>query len=133
MIPLCPSPAFLLLFPLTTVPACPHLPPPPLPPPFSLPPLPPPPSPPTPILPPPYPPLPPPLPHLPPPSPSPTHIYTRQTEYRQLTVCCQFPDGYPHSPLLVELKSKTISDQMLGGVVRVCDQELERHTGQPQV
>ena len=34
---------------------------------------------------------------------------------------------------VVELKSKTITEKMLEGMVRVCDQELRSKTGQPQV
>ena len=35
--------------------------------------------------------------------------------------------------LAVELKSKTIADKMLEGMVKVFDQELLRISGQPQV
>ena len=38
---------------------------------------------------------------------------------------------YPY--ILVELKSKTIADKMLGGMVKICDQELHNWLGQPQV
>ena len=34
---------------------------------------------------------------------------------------------------IVELKSKTITEKMLEGMVRVCDQELRTKTDQPQV
>ena len=33
----------------------------------------------------------------------------------------------------VELKSKHIAEKMLEGMVKICDQELHKMTGQPQV
>ncbi|CAI8038237.1 hypothetical protein GBAR_LOCUS21320 [Geodia barretti] len=65
--------------------------------------------------------------------PSLVQIKIRQTDHRQVNVCCQFPESYPSRPLLVELKSKTIADRMLEGMVKVFDQELLRISGQPQI
>ena len=45
----------------------------------------------------------------------------------------QFPKDYPHSAILVELKSKTIPDKLLSKLVEVCDQEIKIHIGKQQV
>lgn len=61
-----------------------------------------------------------------------TYTY-RHTNFKQLTVCVQFPENYPEERLLVELKSKTIPKKLVDGLVSVCDQELLKHKGQAQV
>ncbi len=65
--------------------------------------------------------------------PAMVQVKLRHTEYKQLTVRCQFPGDYPSSPLLVELNSKTIQEQVLDRLVRVCDKELRSHLGEEQV
>ena len=57
----------------------------------------------------------------------------RHTDFKQLTMCIQFPQDYPRERLIVELKTKTIPDKLIEGLVTVCDQELSKHLGQPQV
>ena len=48
-------------------------------------------------------------------------------------MCAQFPDGYPNEILLLELKSKSILDKLIDGLVRVCEQELDKHKGEQQL
>ena len=45
----------------------------------------------------------------------------------------QFPEVYPQSCLIVEMKSKTIPGKFLQKLVGVCDKELNRHAGNKQV
>lgn len=59
--------------------------------------------------------------------------HRRHTEFKQLTLCIQFPKDYPKERLIVELKSKTIPEKFLDGLVNVCDQELTKHLGNTQV
>lgn len=48
-------------------------------------------------------------------------------------MCAQFGKEYPKTPLLVELKSRTIPEKLLEGMVKVCDQEMQKHRGERQV
>ena len=57
----------------------------------------------------------------------------RYTDFKQLTLCIQFPKDYPQEKLIIELKSKTIPEKFLDGLVGVCDQELNKHLGNTQV
>lgn len=57
----------------------------------------------------------------------------RKTSHKDIAMCLQFPKDYPQSPLILEIKSKTIPEKFLEGFVRVCDQELKRHVGKKQV
>lgn len=50
-----------------------------------------------------------------------------------MTVHLQFPKDYPQKAILVELKSKTLSDKLLSKLVDVCDQELKKYIGKQQV
>ena len=57
----------------------------------------------------------------------------QRTDYRQLVLSIQFPKEYPDSVLLLEAKSKTITDDLLAGIVKVTEEHLEKFRGQPQV
>lgn len=57
----------------------------------------------------------------------------RRTDFKTLVVCIQFPEEYPHSPLLLELKSKTFSDKFLQRLTEICEQEAKTSLGKPQV
>jgi hypothetical protein len=48
-------------------------------------------------------------------------------------VCIQFTDTYPNTPLLVELKSKTLSEKLLQGLTNVCEREAKKYLGKAQV
>ena len=60
-------------------------------------------------------------------------IRFRRTDYRQLVLSIQFPKEYPDGVLLLEAKSKTISDDLLAGIVKVTEEHLQKFRGQPQV
>ena len=57
----------------------------------------------------------------------------RKTAHKDVVIVMQFRADYPQSPLILELKSKTITEKFLKGLVSVCDQELNRHIGKRQV
>ena len=44
-----------------------------------------------------------------------------------------FPSDYPKSPILFELKSKTLSLKLLDGLTRVTEQECKKEVGKPQI
>ncbi len=50
-----------------------------------------------------------------------------------MVVCFMFPDNYPNDPIIMELKSKVLSDRLLDGLSRVCEEEAKKLTGQRQV
>lgn len=52
---------------------------------------------------------------------------------RQMTAVMQFLENYPTEPVVVELKSKTLTEKLLDGVVKVCDAEARKYIGQKQV
>nr|CAD7588519.1 unnamed protein product [Timema genevievae] len=60
-------------------------------------------------------------------------VEIRQTAFKNIIVLIQFPEDYPHSSLLLELKSKTLSDKLLDGLTNVCEQEAKKILGKPQV
>lgn len=45
----------------------------------------------------------------------------------------QFPAKYPQEALVTELKSKTLSERLLDGVMKLCDAEAKKWSGQKQV
>lgn len=53
----------------------------------------------------------------------------KKTNFKTIVICAQFPQDYPHSPLLIELKSKTLSDKLLLALTNVCEQELKTKLG----
>ena len=57
----------------------------------------------------------------------------RQTNYKQMIVCFQFPDKYPTSGVMVELKSRHISQKLLDGLAKLAETEAKKHSGKPQV
>ena len=50
-----------------------------------------------------------------------------------MIVHLQFPQDYPQSGILVELKSKTLSEKLLNKLVDICDQEMKKYIGKQQV
>ncbi|KAG8328970.1 hypothetical protein J6590_097835 [Homalodisca vitripennis] len=60
-------------------------------------------------------------------------VEIKRTQFKQLVICIQFPEDYPASPLLIELKSKTLVDQLLAKVTTVCEEEAKKYLGKPQV
>lgn len=57
----------------------------------------------------------------------------RRTEHKALVVCIQFPEEYPNTPLLLELKSKTLSERLLQRLTAICEAELKKGLGKVQV
>ncbi|XP_055597182.1 uncharacterized protein LOC129747163 [Uranotaenia lowii] len=57
----------------------------------------------------------------------------QQTESRQLTVCLRFPVDYPKNRLLIEFKSKTMSETFIERFSKVCDAKAAEYVGKPQV
>lgn len=60
-------------------------------------------------------------------------VEIRKTACKQLTACIQFPQKYPTLPLLIELKSKTLSEKLLEKLTSVCEAEAKKYLGKPQV
>ncbi|KAL5010314.1 hypothetical protein ScPMuIL_012619 [Solemya velum] len=60
-------------------------------------------------------------------------VSLKKTEQKHLTANLQFPPNYPNEQIVVELKSKTLSDKLLYGLTNVCDQETKKWVGQKQV
>ncbi|XP_011199971.2 uncharacterized protein LOC105223814 [Bactrocera dorsalis] len=52
--------------------------------------------------------------------------------YRQLTVCLRFPANYPDESILVELKSRTLSNKFLDGLATLSEKHARQHLGKPQ-
>ncbi|XP_056639960.1 uncharacterized protein LOC130447264 [Diorhabda sublineata] len=57
----------------------------------------------------------------------------KRTDYKKLVVCIQFREDYPKTLLLLELKSKTLSEKLLLKLTDVCEQEIKKYLGKPQV
>uniref|UniRef100_A0A034VGU1 RWD domain-containing protein n=1 Tax=Bactrocera dorsalis TaxID=27457 RepID=A0A034VGU1_BACDO len=57
---------------------------------------------------------------------------TENESYRQLTVCLRFPTNYPDESILVELKSRTLSNKFLDGLATLSEKHARQHLGKPQ-
>nr|CAI5824572.1 unnamed protein product [Callosobruchus analis]CAI5858989.1 unnamed protein product [Callosobruchus analis] len=60
-------------------------------------------------------------------------VEIRRTDFKKIVVCMQFPKEYPRAPLLIELKSKTLSEKLLQRLTGVCEEEAKKILGKPQV
>ncbi|XP_046142863.1 uncharacterized protein LOC114873756 isoform X2 [Osmia bicornis bicornis] len=56
-----------------------------------------------------------------------------KTKFKTIIVCIQFSEDYPRTPLLIELKSKTLSVKLLDGLAEVCEKECKKFLGKAQV
>lgn len=56
-----------------------------------------------------------------------------KTTFKKLLVCIQFPQDYPSSSLLIELKSKTLSTKLLDGLTQVCEKECKNLLNKAQI
>ncbi|CAG5103463.1 Protein of unknown function [Cotesia congregata] len=56
-----------------------------------------------------------------------------RTTFKKIIVCIQFPSDYPQEPLLIELKSKTLSPKLLLKLTEVCEKECKNLIGKTQV
>ena len=50
-----------------------------------------------------------------------------------MNVILQFTAKYPDEPIVVELNSKTLSEKLLAGLIKMCDVEAKKRIGQKQV
>lgn len=57
----------------------------------------------------------------------------KRTDFKKIVICMQFTENYPHSPLLLELKSKTLSEKLLQGLSNVCEAEAKKYLGKGQI
>ena len=53
-------------------------------------------------------------------------VEIRRTEFKTIACCFMFPAQYPDKPILLELKSKTISQKLLAGLTRVAENECKK-------
>ncbi|XP_075148699.1 uncharacterized protein LOC142222440 [Haematobia irritans] len=52
--------------------------------------------------------------------------------YRQFTICLRFPSDYPKQGILIELKSKTLSEKFLQGLTGLCEKQIKQeYIGKP--
>uniref|UniRef100_A0A0A9Y6D9 E3 ubiquitin protein ligase RIN2 n=1 Tax=Lygus hesperus TaxID=30085 RepID=A0A0A9Y6D9_LYGHE len=65
--------------------------------------------------------------------PAMVRVEIRRSCSKAVVVCCQFPSDYPNELLLVELKSKTLSETLLNKLTNACDAEIKKYAGKPQV
>ncbi|XP_068201075.1 uncharacterized protein [Palaemon carinicauda] len=65
--------------------------------------------------------------------PAMVRVNIQRTKYKQMVVCFQFDPDYPKTRVLVELKSRHISDKLLDGLTKLCEEEAEKYLGKPQV
>ena len=55
--------------------------------------------------------------------------YCRKTEFKKLAICLTFPVEYPSHHILVELKSRTLSEKLLGGLQGLAEKEAKQFIG----
>ena len=60
-------------------------------------------------------------------------VRLRRTDFKTMVMQMQFPADYPASPIILELKSKTIPTKFLDGLVNACDAETKKLVGQKQL
>lgn len=60
-------------------------------------------------------------------------VEIKRTDFKKIVICMQFPENYPAKLLLIELKSKTLSEKLLQGLTNVCEQEIKKSLGKPQI
>ncbi|XP_029658259.1 uncharacterized protein LOC115232497 [Octopus sinensis] len=60
-------------------------------------------------------------------------ITIKKTSFKCLLMRMQFPVNYPQEAVIIELSSKTLSDKLLDGLQKVCDEESKKYLNQPQV
>ncbi|KAL7631623.1 UNVERIFIED_CONTAM: hypothetical protein RMT77_018066 [Armadillidium vulgare] len=55
------------------------------------------------------------------------------TIYKQLVACFQFPDEYPNKSTLIEIRSKYLSQKLSDGLTKLCEEEIKKYIGKPQI
>lgn len=57
----------------------------------------------------------------------------RKTSFQTITACIQFPSEYPKTVLLLELKSKSLSENLLQKLTNICEREAKTYSGKSQI
>lgn len=57
----------------------------------------------------------------------------KHTNSHQITICIRFPSNYPSEHLLIELKSRALSEKLLTGLITLAEQRAKEFLGKPQV
>ncbi|ROT79074.1 uncharacterized protein [Penaeus vannamei] len=65
--------------------------------------------------------------------PAMVRVNIERTKYKQIVACFQFQPDYPSSLALIELKSRHVSEKLLDGLVKLCEEEAKKYLGKPQV
>lgn len=65
--------------------------------------------------------------------PAQVRVSYRKTDQKQLNIILQFPAKYPDDTIVTELTSKTLSDKLLTGLIKMCDEEAKKKLGQKQI
>lgn len=60
-------------------------------------------------------------------------VEIRRTNLKALVACIQFPKSYPNEPILIELKSRTLSDKLLQKLTSIAEEEAKKYLGKTQV
>ena len=56
-------------------------------------------------------------------------FYCRKTNYKKIAICLTYPTNYPSTHILVELKSKTLSEKLLYGLQGLAEKEAKQFVG----
>lgn len=57
------------------------------------------------------------------------NLFFRKSNFKKIAICLTFPTNYPSSNILVELKSKTLSEKLLYGLQGVAEKEAKQFIG----
>lgn len=60
-------------------------------------------------------------------------VEINQTTCRRISVIIRFPSDYPKQNILVELKSKTISEKLLNGIADLAERHAKNSLNKPQI
>ncbi|XP_068745402.1 uncharacterized protein [Montipora capricornis] len=61
------------------------------------------------------------------------NVRITRTKFKSVVAVLQFPEKYPTSAVIVEIKSKTLSPRLLIKLTELCDQEAKKLLGRQQV
>jgi len=64
--------------------------------------------------------------------PAMVRIEIEKTKFKKVVCCLMYPPEYPHTPILMELKSKTLAPKLLDGLTLVTEKECKTILGKPQ-
>ncbi|XP_044748138.1 uncharacterized protein LOC123309216 [Coccinella septempunctata] len=60
-------------------------------------------------------------------------VEIKRTTFKSIIVCLYFPPDYPKSPLLIELRSKTLSARLLEKLTCSCETEAKKFLNEPHI